>query len=222
MLEQLREKNPTIHIYSVNDPEFSLYGEVLDSDSFDSFLNYLKQETVVPEEGNVYQAHCDQLKNLSMQNQTIDDIFGSVTLEYGYVNGNNTKLNAMEFHKSSEINVMATPLILLLATLSDITEHGLDSSRVKAFYIPEDTVVEVYGTTLHFSPCKVDDAGFKCGVILPYGTNMEFVKSRGSSGKYSKYLFKTNKWLLNHPENKRMSDLGAHVGITGENIEIAY
>lgn len=222
MIEQLREKNPTMHIYSVTDPQFSVYGEVLGSKPFDSFLQYLKKETSVPNEGNVYLAHCEELKELSKDNETVEDIFGCVPLEYGYVNGNNTKLNAMEFHKSSEINVMASPLILLLATISDITDDGLDSSVVKAFYIPEDTVIEVYGTTLHFSPCKVADAGFKCGVILPFGTNMEFVKSKGTSGKYNKYLFKTNKWLLNHPENQRMADLGAHVGVTGKNIEIAY
>lgn len=222
MIEHLRSKNPHIQIYSINDPEFSIYGDVLDCVEFQPFIDYLKNETSIPEEGNQYLPHVEALDVLSLSNTVVHDVFGRVPLEYGFVNGNNTKLNALEFHKSSEINVAATPFILLLAHLNDINDFTIDSSKVKAFFIPEDTVIEVYATTLHFSPCKVSDEGFKCGVILPYGTNMEFISPKSSQGRYNRFLFKTNKWLLNHPENKRMADLHATSGITGENIEIFY
>ena len=147
---------------------------------------------------------------------------GEIPLEFGYVNGNNTMLNSLEYHNSSEINIAITPLILLLGSVSDIADKKYDSGNLIAFYIPENTTVEIYSTTLHFSPCKVTDSGFKCGVILPYGTNMNFIKSNEYVRDEDYFLFKTNKWLIAHPEHSKMISLGAYIGITGQNIEIKY
>lgn len=222
MIDNLRAKNPHIHIHSVFDPEFSRFGEVLDASEFVGLIKYLDVHTSVPVSGNEYIPHLVELGNLVSLSSVIHDTFGLVPLEYGYVNGNNSKLNALEFHKSSEINVCVTPLVLLLAHIDDIENSAIHSSKVSAFYIPKNTAIEVYSTTLHFSPCKVVESGFKCVVILPYGTNMEFIQAKGKHGKFSEFLFKTNKWLLNHPENTRMVELNATNGILGENIEIYY
>lgn len=222
MIDKLRAKNPHIHIHSVFDPEFSRFGEVLDVSEFVGLIKYLDVQTSVPVSGNEYVPHLAELGDVVSGSSVIHDTFGLVPLEYGYVNGNNSKLNALEFHKSSEINVCVTPLVLLLAHIDDIENSAIHSSKVSAFYIPENTAIEVYSTTLHFSPCKVVESGFKCAVILPYGTNMEFIQAKGKHGKFSEFLFKTNKWLLNHPENTRMVELNATNGILGENIEIYY
>ncbi|PKM89547.1 MAG: DUF4867 domain-containing protein [Firmicutes bacterium HGW-Firmicutes-10] len=222
MLENLRVKNPHIQIHSVFDPEFERFGEVLDVSEFIGLIEHLDKHTFVPSMGNEYVPHLAALEDVVSSSTVIHDTFGMVPLEYGYVNGNNSKLNALEFHKSSEINVCVTPLVLLLAHIDDIENMTFTSSKVTAFFIPENTAIEVYSTTLHFSPCKVVDSGFKCAVILPYGTNMEFISAKGKQGKYSEFLFKTNKWLLNHPENTRMVELNATNAILGENIEIYY
>ena len=222
MIDNLRAKNPHIHIHSVFDPEFQRFGEVLDVTEFVPLIEYLDKHTGVPAIGNEYVPHLDELGSVVSSVAVIHDTFGLVPLEYGYVNGNNSKLNALEFHKSSEINVCVTPLVLLLASINDIENSAIHSSKVRAFYIPENTAIEVYSTTLHFSPCKVVESGFKCAVILPYGTNMEFIRAKGNQGKFSEFLFKTNKWLLNHPENTRMVELNATNAILGENIEIYY
>ncbi len=221
-LETLRSKNPHIHIHSVFDPEFKRFGEVLDIREFQNLINYLDKNTFVPGLGNEYVPHLEELSDILSESTVIHDIFGMIPMEYGYVNGNNSKLNALEFHKSSEVNVCVTPLVLLLAHIEDIENSAIHSSKVTAFYIPENTAIEVYSTTLHFSPCKVVNSGFKCAVILPFGTNMEFIQAKGNHGKYSEFLFKTNKWLLNHPENTRMVELNAINAILGENIEIYY
>lgn len=220
MLETIRTLNPNLTFYTVNDTVFERYGVVLDSKPFESILNVLKNETLIPKEGNHYEAHHEPLYHASNDNPVVHDIFGSISLQFGYVNGHNSKLNAMEYHKSSEINVIATPCILFLAHYEDIHEHGLNVNSIQAFFVEEGTVIELHPLTLHFSPCKVDQSGFKCGVILPYGTNMEFVKPQGHSGKNNHYLFKTNKWLLNHPEHVRLKDLGAVDGLIGHNLEV--
>ena len=222
MIDNLRAKNPHIHIHSVFDPEFQRFGEVLDVTEFVPLIEYLDKHTGVPVVGSEYVPHLDELGSVVSSIAVIHDTFGLVPLEYGYVNGNNSKLNALEFHKSSDINVWVTPLVLLLASINDIKNSAIHSSKVSAFYIPENTAIEVYSTTLHFSPCKVVESGFKCAVILPYGTNMEFIRAKGNQGKFSEFLFKTNKWLLNHPENTRMVELNATNAILGENIEIYY
>ncbi|MBN2299688.1 MAG: DUF4867 family protein [Acholeplasmataceae bacterium] len=222
MLQNLKQNNPKLDLYHINDNTFTAYGKILDFKYFEELKTYMIQHTQVPEKENIYVAHDEQLA-LSITDQSVfNDVFGNVRLQYGFVNGNNSKLNALEYHKSSEINIAITPLILLLGHASDIKNRTYDSSQLKAFYIPENTAIELYPMTLHFSPSKVSNLGFKCGVILPYGTNMEFVTSKLLNCDEDYFLFKTNKWLIAHQEHIKMIHLGAYVGITGPNIEIKY
>lgn len=221
MLDYLRQKNPSLKIFSVTDPCFNQFGKVLDMNDFIQVSKYINAKTSMPESGNLYVAH-DEDFALSILNKDIyKDIYGDMPIEFGYVNGFNSQLNALEYHKSSEINVALSPLVLMLGHFEDIKEKHYDSSQLVAFYIPENTAIEIYPKILHFSPCKVLDSGFKCAVILPYGTNMNFIKP-SSSYEENTYLFKTNKWLLSHQENKRMIELGAYIGLTGINYEIFY
>lgn len=221
-LDGLKKLNPKIDLYDINDPIFNTYGKVLDSQDFSKYFEYLDQKTNVPKLDNVYIAHDNNLSKFTNTIDTIDDVFGNIDVQMGYVNGNNTKLNALEYHKSSEINIALTPLVLILAQQSDLIENQLDTKKVKAFYVPPKSAIEFHPKTLHFSPCKVSDGGFKCGVVLPLGTNTQFVKSKSFEQKENYLLFKTNKWLIAHPEHEKMIALGAYVGLKGTNIEIKY
>ena len=58
---------------------------------------------------------------------------GGCKTQIGICHGYNTFLNALEYHNCSEINVAATPLVLLLATRWDMEDGDLDASKVKAF-----------------------------------------------------------------------------------------
>jgi len=131
-------------------------------------------------------------------------------------------LNALEYHHCPEVDLALTPLVLMLGQIQDIDDGKYDVKHIKAFYIPEKTVVLLYPTTLHFSPCKVSDEGFKCGVILTHGTNMLFTTPEEKRQTNDKLRFKTNKWLIAHPENKTLLDLGAFPGLIGENLMIQY
>lgn len=218
----IKKLNPNIKIYHILDKEFSLYGRVLDSKPFLSYFNYLEQHTSVPEIKNQYIAHDQNLKDYLNNLAIFKRIYPGLNLQFGYVNGHNTKLNALEYHHSNEINIALTPLVLFLGKTNQIKNMTFDTSDLKAFFVPNHSVIEILDTTLHFSPCKVDDSGFKCGVVLPYGTNMEFVKLDNKKTDEDHMLFKTNKWLLAHPENQTMIDLGAKIGIIGPNLEIKY
>ncbi len=222
MLESIRDKNKGLQIFSVFDSQFSEFGKILTGSEFVDSIKYIKNHTDIPDQGNIYVANdLDFIRSLQ-NNRMFDDVFGGIPLQYGYCNGQNTKLNALEYHKSSEINIAVTPLILLLGLTKDIINNQYDTNNVKAFFVPENTVFEIFPKVLHFAPCKVIESGFKCAVILPLGTNTEFVLPNNYLDNESKYLLKTNKWLLAHNGCKRMIDQGAYVGIIGENIEVIF
>lgn len=221
-LEILKNKNPGIKFYSVNDEEFMQYGKTLHLSEYSDFLEYLNIETEIPIEGNKYVAHDESLLGSIKDFTMYNNVFGDISLQYGWVNGQNTKMNSLEYHKSSEINIAATPLVLLLGKASDIKDNKYNVNNLLAFYVPENTAIEVFPNILHFSPCKVSNSGFKCGVVLPKGTNVDFCKIEEPIYDEDLYLLKTNKWLLNHKDHKRFADLGAYEGLIGKNIEIVY
>ena len=143
--------------------------------------------------------------------------FGGLPIQIGYCNGDNHKLNALEYHRSSEIDIAATDLILLLGCQQDIGEEDIyDTDKVEAFFIPEGTAVELYATTLHYAPCSVNEGGFRCVVVLPKGTNEELPFEPERIGE-NRLLTAVNKWLIAHEEAQIE---GAFCGLKGENVSV--
>ena len=127
------------------------------------------------------------------------------------------KLNAVEYHRNSEINVAVTDLVLLIGHQQDIEpDHTYDTSKIEAFLVPAGTGIEVYATTLHYAPCHVNDGGFQCVVVLPKGTNTELTFPTEKAGEDSLMTAK-NKWLIAHEDAKIE---GAFNGLKGENVQI--
>ena len=80
-------------------------------------------------------------------------IYGQMPIQIGCCNGHNKKLNAVEYHRDSEVDIAVDDLILILGKQQDIEEdHTYDTSRMEAFLVPAGTAVEVYATTLHYAP----------------------------------------------------------------------
>lgn len=222
MISTLNERNPELTIRSVFDPSFLPYGFVLNPIPYETYFDYLEKHTIVPAIKNQYVAHDQELETFIGSSLRLPGLVPHQTYQFGYVNGHNTKLNALEYHKSSEINVVLTPLVLFLGHTSKIKNNSFHTTDLEIFFVPAKTVIEIFDTTLHFSPCKVQESGFKCGVILPYGTNMQFETVEHKQTEEDYRYFKTNKWLLAHPENTTLVDIGAHIGIIGPNLEINY
>ena len=149
---------------------------------------------------------------------TAMNLYGQIPVQVGYCNGHNKKLNALEYHRSSEINVAVTDLVLLIGKQQDIeADYTYDTSKVAAYLVPAGTVIEVYATTLHYAPCHTDDGGFRCVVILPAGTNTDLDPVDEVFAE-DKLLFAKNKWLIGHAEGGL--DAGAFIGLKGENITL--
>lgn len=210
-----------MEILKVTDPEFIGYGRIIEGYDAEkiAIMEALRDNTPIPE-GTEYVAEEPALQSLAAADKITNSLFGGSPMQFGWCNGHNTKLNCLEYHRSSEINLGASDFILLLAKREEIVDFKLDSSKVKAFLVPKGVMVEVYATALHYAPCQAHkDSGFQVLVGLPKGTNVG--KPEFAAGNHEdKLLTATNKWLLAHAESSEAKD-GAWVGITGENIDIA-
>lgn len=209
-------------IISVTDPEFTNYGRIIEGyeEEKKQIMEALRDNTPIPADGTKYVAEDKVLQALEASNKMTNTLFGGSPMQYGWCNGHNTKLNCLEYHRSSEINLGATDFILLLAKREEISDYKLDSSKVKAFLVPKGVMVEVYATALHYAPCQAHkDSGFQVLVGLPQGTNVGKPEYTAVNQE-DKLLRATNKWLLAHADANEAKD-GAWVGITGENIDIA-
>ena len=78
--------------------------------------------------------------------------------------------------------------------------------------------MELYATTLHFAPCSVNGQEFRCGVVLPKGTNEPLPFKLTGKGE-DRLLFAVNKWLIAHKESGLEKD-GAWIGLTGKNVSL--
>ena len=203
-------------VYSVFDKEFAPYGKILTGIDCAELVEAM-QATPAPDEV-IYVPSDANLEKLPVFAALRDSGFGGIPIELGYCNGTNNKLNAVEYHRSSELNVACSDLILLLGREQDIEPDGrYDTAKVKAFLVPAGTAIEVYATSLHYAPCGVNGAKFRCVVVLPRGTNLDLEHKPSCEGE-DKLLFARNKWLVAHPEAKIE---GAFNGLYGENITVA-
>lgn len=198
------------------DPAFAKYGRVIDYIDT-SALRGAMEQTEAPD-GVVYLPSVPALEKTDTFQALSDAFFGGMPIQIGYCNGKNHTLNAVEYHRDSELNLACTDIILLIGSQQDVdpATFTYDTAKMEAFLAPAGTLVELYATTLHYAPISVGDTSFKVAVVLPRGTNEPLAFSPMKEGE-PKLLTATNKWLIAHPES---GIEGAHRGLVGENITI--
>ena len=204
--------------YSIYDPEFKAYGQVLEGyDTSELCAAMMKIE--LPEGVN-YEPGIDSLEACAIFAPLRDRAYGGMPIQLGMCWGHNTKLNCLEYHRDSELNIGSTDFILLLAKADDIIDGKLDTSKVMAFKAEKGQVVEVYETSLHYAPCSAKKGeGFKVVIVLPKGTNGP-VPALTPANEEDKWMTACNKWLLAHADASEAKN-GAYVGLTGVNPDIA-
>ncbi len=217
VLNMLREKNPGLKLYSVLDPEFARYGRVLQADTAELAAALTAAE--IPAEGNCYRASVPELEAVTLMDMLRRVSFGQMPIQAGYCNGNGFKLNAMEYHKCSEVNFSTTGLVLLLALPEQLDDGKLNSADVVGFYLPAGVLVEIFPLVLHFAPCRITQEGFRCLVVLEKGTNEALDSVDTTAPGEEKLLWMRNKWMTCHPDSPQR-EKGAFVGICGENLAL--
>ena len=205
-------------IGSVYDSAFAAYGKVLEGYDTKALLTAMKA-IPLPESGTAYEPSIPALEATGVYGEFQNNAYGGMPVQLGMCWGRNTRLNCLEYHRDSEVNVGVGDFVLLLAKQDEIMDGVLDTAKVRAFRVPAGIPVEVYATTLHYAPCHVDAAeGFRVAVVLPRGTNTA-VPGAASKNEEDTWLTARNKWLLAHPDSSEAKG-GAHIGLKGVNIDI--
>lgn len=205
-----------MEIKKITNPAFKKYGRIISDVDFSGLVDKLMEATPLPEDV-AYVASVPELEALPVFEELKTKVYGELPIQVGYCNGHNHKLNALEYHRCSEVNVAAMDAVLILGALQDVTEdYTYDTSKAEAFLLPKGTAVEVYGTTLHYAPANQGDAGFRVAIVLPKGTNLDLEKTH--QGGEDGHLTAKNKWLLGHPEGGLPQ--GSPMGLIGENLTV--
>lgn len=211
-----------MEIKKVTDAAFKKYGRVISHVDVAELVAALK-ETPIPADV-VYEPSVESLEKLPVKGELSSVIYGEMPIQIGYCNGHNKKLNALEYHRDSEINIAAEDAVLMLGSLQDVeADFTYDTSKVEAFLVPAGTAVEIYATTLHYAPCHVEDGGFQVAVVLPKGTNYELKAAHakvenGKAPNEDALLAAVNKWLIGHAEGGLPE--GSFLGLKGENLSL--
>lgn len=210
-LAALRRNNPGLTILSLGEtPGHRLYRKV----EADTSAFLVASASITPDEANAYIPR-DEGLSLSPATQSISRaVFGELPIQAGWNYGGNPRMNGMEWHKSCEVIVACTDLVLLLGNYTDIEHDSYDSARALGLYLQKGEAVELFPLTLHLAPMPVVGGRFIAAILLPEGTNLPL------SGGIEGTLRAVNKWLLVHPDNTRGIELGGKVGIRGENIQL--
>jgi hypothetical protein len=212
-------------VKSVFSHSFEKYGKVLSGYDVKGLLEKLEATTKKPDNAVIYEPGDAGLESLPVAKQFSTNAYGGMPVQVGYCNGNNTKLNCLEYHRGSELNVPSNDMVLLLAPLQAVKKGRLNTSSVEAFFVPKGTVVQIYETTLHYAPCnavkdgEVSKEGFRVVIVLPKGTNLAKPELSALNPE-DKLLWASNKWLIAHPDSSE-AKAGAFAGLSGVNIDVA-
>lgn len=216
MIEHLQLLNPKLNIKSVDSVEFSRYGRVLTEYDFSELIDLMK-DFPVPTTTNTYIPEVEATRALPIHAKLSQQLYGEMPIQIGFGGGHCLTLNALEWHKGNEVDVAITDWVVMLAQLQDIKHGQLDSADIQTFYVKQGQAIEMYDTTLHYSPCNVNDNVFKMAVILPQNTNLPLDRKPAKGD----LLVAKNKWLIAHADATAEVGRGAFVGIVGENLSLA-
>ena len=205
-----------MEIKVITEENFNKYGQILKGYDFTELLAEM-EKLPMPKDDVVYVPSVEELENCKVKTDLENQMYGGLPIQIGYCNGNNNKLNAVEYHRSSEVDIAVNGAVLLLGKQEDIkADFTYDTANIEAFYLPAGMAVELYATTLHYAPCTSEgEEGFRCVIVLPKDTNTELTFDL-MDGE-SKLMTAKNKWLIAHEDAKIE---GAFCGLKGENITL--
>ena len=204
-----------MEIISVHDRRFSAYGQVLEGFALPEIIRCLEARVSIP--AVRFSDHLAAAAARALR----DRGFGGLDIEIGCCCGHNDRLTCLEYHRTSEIDIAATDMILLLARQPQLEDFRLHTECVRAFFVPRGTAVELFATTLHYAPCgAAAGEGFCMACVLPRGTNEARPQTERASPE-DRLLWGRNKWVI-AGEGTPEAAAGAFVGITGSPVVLDY
>ena len=222
-LSKLQSANPELNILPVGDPAWKKYGRLLTR--FDAGELIARAKALNPKtQGVAYEPSVPALEASCDFNRAMArEVYGGMPIQVGWCYGQNLEMNALEYHKGTEVNVCVTDAVLLVGDARDI-EWGAkiryDTAKVAAFYAAAGSVVEFHCWNLHYAPIHVSQGGdFMTVVYLPKTTNEPLPYAFDKVGE-NQLLFAINKWLIAHPDVEALANDGAYAGMVGNDIRV--
>lgn len=209
--KEVKMKNSNLTIRKITDDAFKTYGAIHNYE-VSKVIQYMEQHVEIPTVGNTYSASEIGLESQPIIQKISKDLFGHLLTEAGPCVGHNKSLTGIEYHQGSEINIAITDCVLILGKRQDMVGNTYDGGKTEVFYVEKGQTVELYDTTLHYTPCKVDDH-FATVVILLKGTNEPIDEPEG-------ILMKKNKWFITHTSMTEKIKAGNYPGVLGDMVEI--
>lgn len=201
---------------TVNDKSFKTYGRVIKEKNFSNMINEIDEKKLitVPNSGNQYFPSVQSIENLPECDWVRKNIFGGLPIQFGSGAGHNQKISAIEFHQGSEVIVAVTDAILVVGHRYDIKNNQYDASLMEEFLLEKGTAIELYSTTLHYSPIEIDKDGYKQAIALIKGTNTELNEEVDNP-----MVKVTNKFMLVHKSREDKIKMGYLVGLIDEDLD---
>lgn len=183
----------------INHRSFKYYGQVITNHSFSKMIDEIIEKNLIsiPEFGNQYIASVPAIENLPEFDWIRKNIFGGLPIQFGSGAGHNKTITAVEFHQGSEVIVAVTDSILVVGHRYDIENNQYDASLMETFLLEKGSAIELYSTTLHYSPIETNNFGYQQAIALIKGTNTELQE------KIDNPLVRVkNKFMLVHKSRK--------------------
>ncbi|MEG0268498.1 MAG: DUF4867 family protein [Carnobacterium sp.] len=217
-IQAVRKANQNYTIHDVTSSEFKAYGNILEGYDITAIKEYAEKNIAIPKEGNSYSPSNDELEKFEIIKRIEADVYAGLPVEAGECAGNNTAFSAYEYHQGSEVNIVLTDVLMVLGKREQAIEGIFNAQEdAKIFFVPAGTLIEMYSSTLHYSPCIVDKTGFKVIVILIKGSNEPF---KGKFESKNEEIVKKNKFQLVHETRTDKIAEGIKVGLIGKLITL--
>ena len=214
-LRTLIEKNPNLDIRSVQDKTFKAFGQLITGHDFSELSEFCLERYYDANHGGAYIPDTSELAQLAVIQLVANEVYSDMPLQVGYVTGQNHALTGLEYHQGSETIIAVTDMVLILGKRELLTDGYYATKDCQTFFLEAGQGVELYSTTLHYTPCKTGESAFLGVVFLPKGTNTPL-----NQESPSKLLFKSNKWFITHDSQSEKVKQGAFPGLTGDLIEL--
>lgn len=199
---------------NVLDKEFKSFGKVLKGFDFEKFVNNFSQNftITIPEKGNEYIGSVPEIEETEVFSWLKDSVYGGLEIQLGTCAGHNQVTTAIEFHQGSEVVIALTDCILELGQVSDIIDNTYNANLMSTFKLEKGQAVELFGTTLHYSPIKTTKDGYVTLVALLKGTN------ESTSNSKNPLILAKNKFMLVHSSRIDKIENGAIPGFINDKI----
>lgn len=208
---------------NVFDPSFRKYGRIIREVPLGDMREAALTVPMPENKECLYLASVPEIEDTESFRAYTRIYAGGQNIQGGICWGYNSKMNGVEYHRSSEVNIALDDVVMMVGDRRDIGEDNtFDAANMEFYFVPAGTAVELYATTLHLAPCQVNEDGFRVIVLLPKGTNSplsakQMLEVKEADGEY-RLLFAVDKWTIVYPGDKDVAK-GAFPGIKGDVLE---